>query len=589
MQGMLSSQSNLPTNIQNMSKIYKWQIKDMPAVENIPGPYSDLFKLVCSNIGLRTQEDIESFLTPDSTQLQSPWLLEGMNQIVDFLIEAIARRRKIHIHGDFDADGICATSILWSYLYRELGADVSPIVPDRFEEGYGLSEKTLERITAEDGDIVITVDCGVKNIDLIKKYNNLTFIITDHHIFPTSEDELKLINNMPNLIGVLHPLHPKSKFDFTEICGTTVAWKLISALAERTGNVKFDPNVFLPFVALATVTDIMPLIKENRYIVKQGLALANTNPPLGFESLFETAQLIKPSIDVYHFGFVLGPRLNAAGRIEDAMDAVRLFSTNNRDTAKRYAEKLNLLNHQRQEMTQELIDLVEPRALEQLENKCIFIIGDNWPEGILGLVAGKLQERFNRPILVASKQNNGDMIRGSARSPRYFHITDALNQFKHLLSKFGGHRQAAGFSLPSRNIENFRDGLLQLANTQITSEDLVPFLEITGEITLPQINYQNVLEIGKLAPFGYGNTDPKFVIRNLEVIDLRLVGRDQTHLKLRLSKDGKAIDAIGFGLANKFGDILPGSIVDVAGQIQINKRPNYNNVEILIKDIYLHE
>lgn len=571
---------------------FNWELKQSHDIvfQGLEEYHPFINKIIESlGFGENESEKIQSFLNPNIKDLNSYSLLPEIQKVSKYLLDAKQKNKKVFIHGDFDVDGIVATTILWDFLYRRLEMDVLPIIPNRFDEGYGLSEKTLNKVQEQGGNIVITVDCGIKDIELVKKYPTLDFIITDHHTYPTDTDGKKLDLKAQNLIGVIHPQHPDSKYPFIDICGSTVTWKLIQQIYEDAcksdflKSTDFDPNEYLELVAISTVTDIMPLIDENRIILTEGLRRIKTSTSIGLNSLLEASGVKKEEIQAYHFGYVIGPRVNAAGRIDNAIEAVKLFSTTKKEKADILSTKLNELNTKRQEISQSLLE----KAEDEIKNyitlpKLIFISGENWPEGIIGLVAGKLQEKYSRPIIVASI--NGQEVRGSARSPKVYDITSALERNSKYLDRFGGHIQAAGFGLQLDNLEALKESLLQDAQEKLSYEDLKPQIDIVCEIPFEDLSTEIVDVLDLLEPFGYGNPKPNFLFQDCEILDIRFIGKNKNHVRLVLESNSRSFGAIGFGQAEDFINVSLGDKIDVVGNIGMNEWNGNKDIQIEIKD-----
>lgn len=575
-----------------MTQKFKWEFKKNKnnfAKDN--KDLSELLKGLISQIDIKSKEDIQKFLKPDVSELHSHKLLYKIDTVVQNIFKAIENNQKIVIHGDFDVDGVVATSILWDYLYRKLGADVIPVIPNRFNEGYGLTDNSIKRMKNLGADLIITVDCGIKDLEMVKKHKELDFIITDHHSYPVDENDKKLDLKAENLKGIVHPQHPDGKYPFVEICGGTVSWKLIQALDEYNKEKKvvescldFDPNTYLELVAISTVTDVMPLIDENRTIVFEGLKQMRETKNVSLEALFERLDIQKTKADTYYFGYIIGPRINAAGRMEDAIHAVKFLSTENKDNAFKLFDQLNEFNIKRQSISTELFE----KAKDQIKSfdkdqKLFFIYGEDWPEGILGLVAGKINEKYNRPTLVASINTENNTVKGSARSPKAFDVTKALRRQTDLLEKFGGHVQAAGFTLKKENLEKFIKNLVDDANERLTPKDLVPVLTINSKLDLDKVNIETIEEIDSLAPFGVGNSRPKFLFENIELLDIQTMGKENKHIRLQFETDKSSIRGIGFNCAENFKDVKKGDHIDLVGSIKINEWKNnrYPQIEII--------
>lgn len=560
---------------------YKWKIiKNKKKYKNLDTYHPIIHKLL-SNINIK-QKDVNSFLKPETIDIPNPNLISDVNKAAEEILKYSNSKDSVFIHGDYDADGIVATNILWDFLYRNLIINCTPIIPNRFADGYGLSENTLDEITSKGGKLVITVDCGIKDIDLIKKYKNLRFIITDHHALPVDEEGKPFIPYAPNLIAVIHPLHPKFNYPSKEICGANVAWKLICVLNSKLKN-KFDVQKYQSLVALATITDIMPLIGENRIIVKKGVEDMKNSSNIGLNSLFKTINLDKKLVQTYHLGYVIGPNFNAAGRIDDALDAVRLLSTNDENKASSLATKLNQLNQKRQGLTEELLE--EALGKVEHDSKLISVYGENWPEGIIGLIAGKLCEKFHKPVIVMNIDKEKKSIKGSARSISKFNITQALARVSEYLERYGGHKQAAGFSVKFDQFDEFLKNLHKFVDDSLNPNDLIPELDIIDTLDSENINKNLINTIELFEPFGNSNPKPKFLIKNFEVVERKIIGNGDKHYKLIVNKDRINITAIAFNKKDLIEKINPGDIIDIVGCPNINKWNGNEYVQFEIIDL----
>jgi len=568
----------------------KWKIEEKAPKEVIEKlkNYSPMIKQLLFNRGIHNKSEAERYLNPKLSDLYSPFKLKNIEKGIEVIKGALKNKKKIFIYGDYDVDGVAATSILWDYLYRKLGIETLPYIPSRFDEGYGMSEAGLDYISGEGGDIVITVDCGIRDIELVEKYSklkNIDFIITDHHS-PVEDDEGNLTVS-DKAKAVIHPRHPDSRYPFFDICGATVAWKFVSAIHESfKDTVKslkdFDPIEYIDLVSLATVTDIMPLIDENRVIVSFGLEKMQSTSNVGLRALMLDSNIDFEELNTYHYGFVLGPRLNAAGRIEHALDGVRLLSTNRLGNAMQYAQKLSELNLKRQELTAKILEIARKEIAKFSDNKKILVIwGDNWPEGIVGLVAGKLQEEFYRPVLVATVKNG--KATGSARSIPGFNVTKAIGNSSKLMIRYGGHVQAAGFTLEEKNLEKFREELEKFAENNISDKDLVPELKVDMELSVNEINFDLIDSIKQLEPFGYKNRTPVFLFKEVQVISKRLLGKEKNHVKLVINQSDP-IEILAFNRAHEFDKIGTGTKLDIVGTLGINSWNGRDSKQIKLID-----
>jgi single-stranded-DNA-specific exonuclease len=544
--------------------------------------YPPVVRQLLFNRGIRTKKGAQEFFSISYDRLTDPLDLHDTRGAAVVIEKAIADGKKIVIHGDFDVDGIAASTILWNYLYRERKADALPYIPSRVDEGYGMSEKSLDAVTEIGADLVVTVDCGIRDAALVKKYRNkkgkkkLDFIITDHH---------QLASDFPEDIPVVHPLHPDKKYKEPYISGALVAWKLVAAMEKlRNADITMEDVPGIDLAAFATVCDMMPLSGENRTVVGLGLEQMNSKPRPGLRAMAEEAGITDSDIEAYHLGYILGPRINAAGRIGDPMDGVRLLATNNPRFARENAIKLGKLNKERQLMTDTLLNEVRAQIEEQGTGKHLyFAYGNDWPEGIIGLVAGKIQEWFHRPVVVVSKGEISS--RGSARSISGFDIVRAIGSFEKLLERYGGHEQAAGFTIPTENIEEFKEELVSLAEKSISSDDLVKKLSVDAVVEVGDLDWDLMKEIDRFKPFGYGNRRPLFWISNAQVYDTKAVG-DGSHLKLSLKDgDGSMVEGIYFNAGDAAGYIERDMTVDIAGYLDVNSWNGRDMLQVNVKDM----
>lgn len=560
---------------------------------------------------LTAEPEITEFFSEDLSGVPEFGKLHDAVGAAEKILKAADEGKKIFIHGDFDSDGICATSIVWDYLYRELAGvlerkvEALPYIPDRASEGYGLSPKSLSTILEQGADLIITVDCGIRDRKLIEKTmkenSGVDFVITDHHQPPSTfnPDELKYT--------IVHQCFPGNEYPEENVCGTFIAFMLVQALRaavsskQKKNNSKVNYESQLSFdtpgldlVALATVTDIMPLNGINRLILKAGLRQINSGSRLGLKKLIQTAKVNLGEVDSYHLGYVIGPRINAAGRIGSAIDAVKLLVTQDEKTASLYSNKLNKLNFERQNLTQEILDTARSEIESEIQDtgspmKALFVYGENWPEGIVGLVAGKLQEEFYRPTLVATVK--GNEVRGSARSLKGFNITSAIEKFDKYLVKYGGHEQAAGFSVKAGKIEIFKAEILEYIEAHLDESVLQPELKIDAVMDTEELSLNLAHKIKKFAPFGYGNRKPMIMIPEVVIVAKQALGRkvdangNPLHMKIKFKSGSFGIsEAVMFGCADDFDKIAIDDVIDLAGYIGINEWNGYTNVQFQVKE-----
>lgn len=557
-----------------------WRIKERVPEEFIRGfpEYSLVVLSLLHHRGLKTQAQIDEFFNPDYEQdLHDSFLMRGIKPAVKRINQAIEKNEKIAIFGDYDADGICGAVILKTVL-EKLGADLSGgiHIPNRLKEGYGLNKESIQRAVAAGAKLMITVDCGIAGIEeaILADGLGMDVIITDHHQPGSS---------LPPARAIINPWQKKDKYPFKELAGAGVAFKLGQALLKDNKDIKSGwEKWLLDLVALATVADCMPLLGENRTLVRYGLIVLAQTKRLGLRALMKTARL-KPifetekmltNLDVYSLGFVLAPRLNAAGRIERADLALDLLLTEDGAQAEIMAEKINDYNRLRQKMTDEIAAEIEGRIKMEVFDRrrlCIVAAEAVWSPGIIGLVAGKIADRHQRPAIIFCAAADGRRWRGSARSVAGFNIVAALAQCGDVLIQFGGHAGAAGLEILKENLAIFEERINAIAERELAGRDLTPALEVDFELDANDIAWPLFDELIKFEPFGKGNEAPVFLTRNFFIYSLRVVGNGSKHLKMELKNAAcpqKIFKAIGFGLMKNGGaDLSIGDKIDAVFEI----------------------
>jgi single-stranded-DNA-specific exonuclease len=545
--------------------------------------YDKLLKLLLEN---RDIDDVDGFLNPEISNIPSFEKLFDSVNAAKKIVEAVKAKKKIIIYGDYDVDGISGTCLMWSFLYFELldflkidkqDSNILPYIPDRVDEGYGLSTQSLDKLSKEGVELIITVDCGVRDKELINNYD-IEFVVTDHHIPP--EDILENLN-----YNLVHQLYPGNEYPFPSVCGAFVIFLLILAIKNEVGmDSSFEKNKkYLDLVSLATVTDIMPLHGVNRIVVKHGLESLSKCNNLGLCALAQKAQIDLKDIATYHLGYILGPRLNASGRIDSAMQGLKLLSTKDRGQAEELAKTLDNLNFERQRITKEILEDAREKILKEDLQKLIFVSGKDWNEGVIGLVASRIQDEFHRPVLVVT-ESNGE-IKGSARSINGLNITEVIEKFSKYLVKFGGHSQAAGFSVKEGMLDDFGKEITEFVNENLEDEILKKTLDIDAVLETKHLNIEFVANISKLEPFGYGNRRPLFLFEKVVVVSKRILGKDQNHMKLELKGSGEGVDeAIMFNCLDDIEKINEDDVIDVVAHVGINEWNNLTKVQIEVKD-----
>ncbi|HEX2913908.1 MAG TPA: single-stranded-DNA-specific exonuclease RecJ [Chloroflexia bacterium] len=563
-----------------------WEIRPtapdsfLTAIEN--AGYSRLVGQLLYNREVTTPEQIEYFFKADYRNLADPFLIKDMDKAVMRIKAALSAEETIAIYGDFDADGVTACSLLMQF-FKALGANVIPRIPHRVDEGYGLNPSALGRLGEQGVTLVITVDCGISNFQEVAFAAKLgiDIIITDHHRPPEI---------LPAACAILNVRQPGDDYPYKGMAGVGVAFHLVRALTQAgvkpAGNI-LRPSDLLDLVALGTVADIAPMTGENRVLVAAGLKAINRTARPGIVALIEAAGLKQGSLDTSSIGFSLAPRINAAGRIDDAIIAYELLLTEDLERARELASELSTKNKERQQRLSEVLGEARARVyagnLHEL-HKLMVLSGQEWPAGIVGLVAGRLCEEFNRPVLVL--EEGAETSKGSARSTPYFNIIEALSECNDLLLRYGGHKQAAGFTVETARLPEFTQRLQALAIERLSEAMLVPQLYIDAELSLEQLPVA-FRESNRLVPFGSENPAPVFVTKNLLVREMRPVGVDGAHLRLRLfdRHNGRIAEAIGFREGARAAELAGAKFVDIAYTIELNEWQGNRSLQLRLCDL----
>ncbi len=545
---------------------------------------------------------VEKFLNPNyDKDLYDPFLIKGMDKAVYRIQEAIKDKQKIAVFGDYDADGVCASALLYE-VFKFLGLDPYVYIPHREKEGYGLNIKAIEKLAKNNIDLIITCDCGVRDIKEIKKANNLGIdvIVTDHHIPENKEQGIRNKEQvLPRAYAVLDPKRSSCRYPFKQLAGVGVAYKLACALLSRSQISPHKSRVFLKWlldlVAIGTVADIVPLVSENRTLVKYGLIVLNKTKRQGLLSLIEQSDLKPGEIDTYSIGYILGPRLNASGRLEHAQKTFKLLVCNLKDKTSKITCDIDAINRQRQDLTDRIVE----QAREELEGltsdqKIIMLASEEWSASVAGIVAGKLRDEFYRPTLIIQKKK--DISRGSARSIPKFNIITALEKCLDLLEEVGGHSQAAGFTYKTKNHNLILDKLSEIAQNELTSGDIKKRINIDIKIDLQDVNWELFENLQKFEPLGEGNPRPVFLIRNAEIVDIYKVGNDGQHLKLGIRNGewgigelGISFEAIGFNLTGDNCHLKVGDNIDIVFNLICNHWNGEEQLQLKIVDIKLNQ
>src|SRR5438552_19096652 len=532
--------------------------------------------------GYADADSAQSFLKPPRDQLHDPFLMLGMTDAVKRLLSAIDNQEPILIYGDYDVDGTTGTAVLLLAL-RMLGGTAGYHVPHRFTEGYGIRQDALEKAASEGFKLVVSVDCGIRAHEPLvwARENGLDVIITDHHL--PDEDE-----GAPPAFAVLNPNQKGCNYPDKNLAGVGVAFKLVHALFRERGKESVVPG-FLKMVAIGTVADVAKLVGENRAIVALGLSDLPRAVNPGLRALIDIAGCGDGAeMNAYDLGFRIGPRINAAGRMDAASAVVELFSASDKEDARRLAEPLDTRNRERMDAQREIFN----RAIEEFESSgtdlslcyAAVIAGDGWHRGVIGLAASKIAERLHRPCVVISF--DGDVGHGSARSIEAYHLFDGLTTCRDLLDKFGGHSHAAGLSIRRECIPEFRRRLNEHAATCLTEEDLTPALKIDAEVSARTLGFQLSQELCALEPFGAGNPRPLFVTRGLRVLSEPQIIKEQ-HLKLRVAgDDNRPFEAIWWrGVEETEQTPVVNQRIDLAYELEANRWNGEIKLQLNVKDM----
>ncbi|MEA3273642.1 MAG: single-stranded-DNA-specific exonuclease RecJ [Patescibacteria group bacterium] len=554
----------------------KWILRSQPGDKYRKkfSNYSKFVQTIFYQIGIKTDKEAEDFFGLDyENGLHDPQLLSGMEKGAERILKAIKNNEQIAIYGDYDADGVTATAVL-SQFFKELKIEPVVYIPERVNEGYGLNGKAIDYLKDKKVKLVITVDTGIRNVEEAQlfKEEGIDLIITDHHSLP---------EKLPEAVAVINPHQDKGKYPFEDLAGVGVAFKLVQFLIGKIGENKFSAGFekwLLDLVALGTIADMVPLKGENRILAKYGLIVLSKTKRFGLRSLMSNTRISlndEQPITSETVAFQIAPRINAAGRMDHANNALVLLNAENNTEAKKLADQLEDQNKARRNITSKI--LRETEKMDFGDKKIIIVGKDSWPLGVIGLAAGKLCDKFNRPVLVYGK--DGNQVRGSARSIVGFNIIKALDELDDLLVAHGGHKQAAGFTVPREKLSEFKERLEKIAEQEIQTKDLMAKQKINYRINFNEIGKDLEEELKAFEPYGVGNQEPVFLIKDAQVCQAKFVGKTQKHLKLLVCEGKKKaglikyIGCIGFNFENYTGKIKPGDLIDIVFNLSVN---NFN-------------
>ena len=551
------------------------QVQQLAAALNI----STIAAKICLARGLETKEQVEALMKVDETQLHDPFLMHGMDEAVARIEEAIFNEEKILIYGDYDADGITSTTVLYKALLAFGAEHVTYTIPNRFEHGYGPNEQLFRQAHAEGVQLIITVDNGISGFEPIRiaKELGMDVIVTDHH---EASDQL------PEADIILHPRVPENHYPFGELAGVGVAFKLAHALLGEL------PEQLFEYVAIGTIADLVPLVGENRYLVQQGIKHLKASQSPWVKALCQLTSAQQKDINEETIGFYFGPRLNAIGRLGNAQPGVAFLMSELLEEANVYAKELNDKNVERKGIVEE----ITRAAIAQIEsdptmkdNYVHVIAGEGWNPGVVGIVASRLVEKYYRPTIILGIDREKGIAKGSARSIEGFHLFDELSKNRDILPHFGGHPMAAGMTLAIEHVDELRQKLNAQAKVALTEEQLIPKVKVDVPVLLGEVSVQAIEEIAKLGPFGTSFPKPIFAIQEVAAKSLRKIGSGENHLKAELEDETGHIDAVGFSKGYLADEIAPGVKVSFIGDLQINEWQGKKKPQFMIQDARVEE
>lgn len=531
--------------------------------------------------GVDTLEKAQKFFKPSLNDLYDPFLMPDMDKAVKRLNKALGNKEKILIYGDYDVDGTTAVSLVYKYL-RPYSSTVDFYIPDRYDEGYGISFKGIDYAAENGFSLVISLDCGIKAIEKIEyaKQKGIDFIICDHHM----PDDI-----LPDAVAVLDPKREDSIYPYEHLSGCGVGFKFMQAFAKSNNFPFSELEKLLELTAVSIASDIVPITGENRILAHYGLKQLNSNPSHGLKGIIDICGLTNKEITISDIVFKIGPRINASGRMMNGKEAVELLLTKDSTTAREKSENINQYNEERRELDKKITDEANTiiDGFENMEDrKAIVVYNPGWHKGVIGIVASRLTEKYYRPVVVLTKSS--ELITGSARSVTGFDIYKAIESCRDLLENFGGHTYAAGLSLKEENLQAFTERFLNIAAEEIIPEQMTPQIDIDAVLDLKDINQKFIDDLKKLSPFGPDNQKPMFC--SLDVKDYgtsKLVGRDLEHLKLELI-DGNSnmpVHAIAFGMKRFNGYIKQMKPFNICYTVEENTYNGNTYIQLMIKDI----
>jgi single-stranded-DNA-specific exonuclease len=556
----------------------RWNVNEpnREHVENIADSLK-IAPIIASLLVNRGFDDIDKakeFLYTHDQEFHDPFLLEDMEKVVNRINDAIANNEKLLVFGDYDADGVSSTTVMVTAL-REIGAQVEFYIPNRFTEGYGPNENAF-RLAKEKGySVIITVDTGISALHEAKvaKELEIDLIITDHH----EPGPL-----LPEAYAIIHPKKETCSYPFDDLAGVGVAYKVAHALLGK------NPEHLLEVAAIGTIADLVPLVGENRLLASKGIQKMKHTSRAGLKALLQKCGVELHTVTEETIGFSIGPRINAVGRLDNADPAVHLLMTEDTEEAKMLAEELESCNKERQQIvtqiTEEAIMQVEEKYPPE-DNSFIIVEGHNWNAGVIGIVASRLVDRFYRPTIVLSLDEEKGLAKGSARSIAGFDLFENLSVCRDILPHFGGHPMAAGMTLKMDDVQELRERMNRKALEILTEEDYTPITEVDIECKVEEVTLDTIEQLEMLAPFGVANPKPKVLVKDVLPQQIRQIGNKSNHLKLIIEQEGSSLDCVGFGFGETYQHLSPAASLDVLGELSINEWNNFRKPQVFIKDL----
>ena len=555
-----------------MNKRWRIKEKNISKAEKIAKKYnlSNLVSKIIANKNLNDDE-IEKFLNPTRKDFYDPFLMPDMDKAIDRIERAIKEKEKIIIYGDYDADGITSTVILKRF-FKDRGIELDTYIPNRLNEGYGLNKNAVEKIAKDGYTLMITVDCGITSIgevELAKKLG-LDVVVTDHH---------ETLDQLPNAVAVIDCKRKDNEYPFEALAGCGVAFKLIQAYCTKLDINENECLKYLDIACVGTISDIVPLVDENRVIAKLGLLLINQTKNLGLKEILNLSGYKNINSTAISFG--VSPRINACGRMGHQEIALKLLLTDDPIEARNYAKELEEYNKQRQDIEKKIYEEAVIQAEKNIDKPCLILGKENWHHGVIGIVSSKITDKYYKPSILLCFEN--DEAKGSGRSIKGFDLHKAVVDCSKYLKNFGGHSMAIGLNLEQKNYEKFKEQFEEYTKENL-KEVLTPELDIDEEITYKDINKNSVNDLKLLEPFGESNAVPQVLYKNIKIVSIRTLSEGK-HLKLTLQDDNTIVDAIGFNLGELANNYLIGDKIDVVGNLELNNYNNIESIQINLKDL----